>query len=99
MSLYNCKMTLLQYLKRNDKPKVTLPSKLISLSEHQLQQVNDHIWKTEKVTTSGIGKKRHHQYNEYSAKERADIGKYSAEMLWVPYPLHHVCNTCTLKLF
>ena len=71
---YNCKMALLQNLKRNDKPKVPLPSKLISLSECQLQQENDSIQKTvgNKVTTSRIGKKWCCQY-EYSAKERADI--------------------------
>ena len=43
---YNCKMALLQYLKRNNKPKIPLPSKLISLSEYHLQQENDHIWET-----------------------------------------------------
>ena len=63
---YNCKMPLLQYLKRNDKPKVALQSKLISLSECQLQQENDHIQKTvgDKVTTNGIYKKRccHYKY-------------------------------------
>ena len=51
-----------------------------------LQQVNDHTQKTvkEEVTTSGISKKRQHQY-EYSAKERVDISKYSAEVLQFPY--------------
>ena len=34
----------------------------------------------DKVTISGTGKKRHCQY-KYSAKERADIGKYSTEVL------------------
>ena len=45
-SCYNCKMALLYYFKRIDKPKVTLPSKLDSLSECQLQQMNNHIQKT-----------------------------------------------------
>ena len=33
----------------------------------------------DEATTSGIGKKWRHQYNEYSAKERVDIGKYASE--------------------
>ena len=79
----NLKMALLQYLRRNDipVPKVPLPSKLNSLSQCQLQQVNDHIRKTvgDEATSSGIGKKRCHGYNQYSDKERAEIGKYAAE--------------------
>ena len=77
----NWKMALLQYFKRIDKPKVALPSKLNSLSECQLQQINDHIQKTvrDKATTSGIGKKWHHQHNDYSTKERPDISKYVSE--------------------
>ena len=59
-------------------------------------------WKTvhvvEEVTTSGIGKKWHHQYNEYLAKERADIGKYSVEVLLLPCSLCYLCNTRTLEL-
>ena len=40
----------------------------------------------EKVTTlSGFGKKWYHQYTMSSAKERTDIGKYSAEVLRLPY--------------
>ena len=74
------------YLKKNDKPTVPLPSKLISLSECQPQQVNDHIQKTvgDEATTSGICKKWHHQYNESLAEERTDIGKYFAEVLRLP---------------
>ena len=34
----------------------------------------------DRVTTSGIDKKWHHQY-KYSAKERVDMGKYSTEVL------------------
>ena len=44
----------------------------------------------------GIDKKQQYQYNGYSAKERAGIGKYSAEVF-----LHLLCNLCnmyTLKL-
>ena len=80
--------------------KVPLPSKLISLSGCQLQQVNNHIQKTvgDEVNTSGIDKKQHYQYNGYSAKERAGIGKYSAEVLPLLYLLCHLCNTHTLKL-
>ena len=72
----------------NDKPKVSLPPKLILLSECQLQQVKKTIimQKTvkDRVTTSGIIKKWHHQYKN-SAKERADIRKYSSEVLQLPY--------------
>ena len=39
-----------------------------------------HVHVIDEVTTSRIGKKRRHQYNEYSAKEREDIGKYSADV-------------------
>ena len=35
----------------NDKPKDSLPSKLISLSECQLQQVNEHIQKPWEIVT------------------------------------------------
>ena len=54
-------MALLQYLKRNGRPNISLPSKLISLSEYQLQQINDNNYIIRKpvgdeVTTSGIGK-------------------------------------------
>ena len=74
-------MALLQYLKRNDIPKGPLPSKLNSLSQCQLQQVNDHIRKIVggEATSSGIVKKRCHGYNQYSDKERAEIDKYAAE--------------------
>ena len=77
----NLKMALLQYLRRNDIQKVPFPSKLNSLSQCQLQQVNDHIRKTagDEATSSGIGKKQRHGYNQYSDKERAEIGKYVAE--------------------
>ena len=77
-------MALLQYLRRNDIPKVPLPSKLNSLSQCQLQQVNDHIQKTvgDEATSSGIGKKRHYGYNQYSDKERAEIGKYQCGREW-----------------
>ena len=44
--------------------------------------MNDHIRKIvgDEFTTSVTGKKRCHRYNEYSAKEREDVGKYSAEV-------------------
>ena len=76
MSRY-CKMALFQCFKRTDKLKVVLPSKLnsLTLSECQLEQVNDHIQKIVRDELSGIGKKWHHQYND-CANERADIGKY-----------------------
>ena len=93
-------MALQQYLKRMANPKVSLLSKLILLSEWQPQQVNDHIQKSvgDEVTTSRICKKWHHQNNESSAEERADIGKYSAEVLWLPLSTMPLCATHTLKL-
>ena len=81
-------------LKRNNKPKVPLPSKLISLSECQLQQQQKTVG--DEVTTSGIGKKRYNQY-KYSAKERVDIRKYSTEMLRLPCPLCYIGYMCTLR--
>ena len=76
-SCFSCTMALLQYFKRADKPKVTLLSKLISLSECQLQQVNNHLQKTmgDNAITSGNGKKWCHQNIDYWVKERVDIGK------------------------
>ena len=65
---------------RVDKPKLpTLPSKLNSLSECQLKQVNEHVQKIIENTISSEAGKKHHHYNEYSAKERTDIGKYATE--------------------
>ena len=46
MSHYNGKIVLLQYLKGTDNPKAPLPSQLNSLSECQLQQVDNYIQKT-----------------------------------------------------
>ena len=39
----------------------------------------------DEVTTSRIGKKWYHQYNEYSAKEREGKAKYFADMLRLSY--------------
>ena len=39
----------------------------------------------EVTTLSGIGKKWYHQYTMSSATERVDIGKYSAEVVQLPY--------------
>ena len=33
----------------------------------------------------------------YSVKERMDAGKYFTEVVWLPYLLHHLGNTCALK--
>ena len=53
----------------------------VSTSERPyMKTVRDEV-----TTLSGIGKKWYHQYTMSSATERADIGKYSAEMLWLPY--------------
>ena len=74
MSLPNGVYDYAAVFKRNDKPKFTLLSKLISLSECPLPQVNECIWTTvhvvDEVTTSRIGKKWPHQYNKYSTKGR-----------------------------
>ena len=66
----------------NDKPKDSLPSKLISLSERQLQQVNEHIWKPwETVTILQAELARNGTINMTTmsiqlkkGEERADIG-------------------------
>ena len=57
--------------KEKRQTKVLLPSKLVSLSECQLQQENDHIRKTvgDEVTTNKNGKKQCNQY-KYSAKQK-----------------------------
>ena len=81
---YNCKMALLQYLKKNDKSKVPLSSNLISY-QSDTKRLGD------KVTTSGIGKKWCCQY-EYSAKERMGIDKYFREVLRFPYIICHLGN-------
>ena len=78
-------------LKRNNKPKVSLPSKLISLPECQLQQQQKTV--RDEVTTSGIGKKWYNQYK----KERVVIRKYSTEMLRLPCPLCYIGYMCTLR--
>ena len=80
-------MALLQYLNRNDKPKVALPSKLIhdqsaSFNKRTTSYIRNAVGA--EVTKSGIGKKQCRQY-KYSAKERVDIGKYFTEVLWLPY--------------
>ena len=77
----NFKMALFKYFKRTPVTP-SLPTKLDSLSEAQLQKVNEHIKKSVgdgAISCGTLNKQRRHQYNEYSAKERADIGKYAAE--------------------
>ena len=74
-------MALFKYYKKTPTSTTVapcLPTKMDSLSEAQLQKVNNHIWETVGDGAISCGKQRHH-YNEYSAKERADIGKYAAE--------------------
>ena len=78
-------MALFKYYKKTEKKTPTsttvtpcLPTKVDSLSEAQLQKANNHIRET--VGDGAIScRKQWHHYNEYSAKERADIGKYAAE--------------------
>ena len=69
-------------------------------------KVNNHIRETVGDGAISCGKQQHH-YNEYSAKERADIGKYAVENGATKEPrmqLSHTCvsmpnaNTRTLKL-
>ena len=70
----NFKMALFKYFKRT--PAIpSLPTKLDSLSEVQLQKMNEHIWKTVgfgAINCGTLNKQHRHQYNKYSAKERAD---------------------------
>ena len=71
-------MALFKYFKRMPTETPSLPTKLDSLSEAQLQKVNEHIRKTvgdkamHKLQNRDQAKR--HQYNDYSAKEGADIG-------------------------
>ena len=78
-------MALFKYYKKTKKKMSTsmtvtpcLPTKVDSLSEAELQKVNNHIRETVGDGAISCGKQRHH-CNEYSAKERADIGKHAAE--------------------
>ena len=73
---YNCKMVLLQYLKRNEKPKVLLILYLISLSECQLQQENNHTQKLWYTKLLQVELARNRCQYEYSAKERTDIYRH-----------------------
>ena len=81
MSDYNCKTVLLQYLKRNEKPKVLLILYLISLSECQLQQENNHTQKLWHTKLLQVELARNRCQYEYSAKERTDVGTYFTEVL------------------
>ena len=59
--------------------KKPLPSMVSSLSKEELEQVNETVAsKTKEVQAPTSGRKRS-QYNDYSAEERAKIGKYAAE--------------------
>ena len=78
-------MALFKYYKKTEKKTPTsttvtpcLPTKVDSLSEAQIQKVNNHIWETVGNGAISCGKQQHHYY-KYSAKERANIGKYAIE--------------------
>ena len=86
VSSYVCKMVLLQYLKSNNKPKFPLTREWPYVNNCGRQSYYKRI-----------GKKQYCQY-KYLAKERVDIGKYTTEMLKLPYLLHHLGNMHTLKL-
>ena len=72
---------MLRYFKRkNQEP--DLPSVVPSLSPKEVEKVNECVnrakdWEQEEDSTSE--KTKRVKYNDYSAKERAQIGKYAAE--------------------
>ena len=69
-------MALYRYLKRKiSEEDRTLPAEVPSLSAKDVQRVNDDV-KRAKLETPEKGRG---QYNVYTAKERAQIGKYAAE--------------------
>ena len=55
---------------------IVLPMQVTSLSDKELKEMNEAVTKT--MELSSIKQKLHH-YNEYSAAERAEIGRYAAE--------------------
>ena len=63
-----------RYLKRRSPEDPTLPTMVHSLSAKDVEAVNDSV-KRAKLETC---EKRRGQYNVYTAKERAQIGKYAA---------------------
>ena len=69
-------MTLYRYLKRKiSEEDRTLPAEVPSLSAKDVQRVNDDVKRAKlEIPEKGLG-----QYNVYTAKERAQIGKYAAE--------------------
>ena len=95
---YNCKMPLLQYLKKwQTKSCFTIKADFIIRVPASTRERPHTKTVGDKVTTNGICKKRWCHY-KYSAKERADIGEYSTEVLRLSYLLRHLGNTHTLKL-
>ena len=51
-------------------------------------------WETNllQIQTELARKPQPYQYNKYSANEKADISKYSTDVLQFPYLLYHLCN-------
>ena len=70
-------MAMLHYFKRkNPQDKLVVPSVVPSPSGNDLLRVNEgvkHSMEQEASNKKGV------KYNKYSAKERAQIGKYTAE--------------------
>ena len=69
-------MAMLRYFKKNPQDKLVVLSVVPSLSGSELQRVNEGV--NHSIEQEASEKKRV-KYNEYSAKERAQTGKYAAE--------------------
>lgn len=67
-------MAMFRYLKR-ERP--ACPAKVPSLSEEEVHRVNEDVKRT--MEQDETSKKGRGKYNDYTAKERAQIGKYAAE--------------------
>ena len=92
---FNCKMASLQYLNRNDKPQFPYHQSWFhyqSVSFNKWTTIYAELWETKLLQAELARNPQCHQYNEYSAKEKADTSKYSTEVLQLSYLLHHLYN-------
>ena len=97
MSDYNRKMVLLQYLNRNDKPLIPYHQSWFryqSATFNKWTTIYTEQWEMHLLQLQAelARKPLPYQYNEYSAKEKADISKYSADVLRFPCLLHRLYN-------
>ena len=67
-------MAMFRYLKREHPG---CPAKVPSLSEEEVHRVNKDL--KHSIEQDETSKKGHGKYNDYTAKERVQIGKYAAE--------------------